>query len=104
MAKLSNLRPRVETITTGTPVLVPSDAPAGPRFYNRRLWRDRIRPTKLRQDPLCADCQAQGLVTLASEVDHVDGNPWNNKPENHRSLCKPCHSRKTVKTTGGRSK
>jgi 5-methylcytosine-specific restriction endonuclease McrA len=29
------------------------------------------------------------------DVDHIDGNPSNNKPENLQTLCKPCHIVKT---------
>jgi 5-methylcytosine-specific restriction protein A len=40
-------------------------------------------------------------VTPANEVDHVDGDSFNNAPSNLQSLCKPCHSAKTVKENGG---
>lgn len=71
------------------------------RFYNLRIWRDKIRPQKLRRDPLCEDCLQRGITVEATEVDHVDGNKHNNAPTNHRSLCKSCHSSKTVRLNGG---
>jgi 5-methylcytosine-specific restriction protein A len=40
-------------------------------------------------------------VTPANEVDHVDGDSHNNAPSNLQSLCKPCHSAKTVNENGG---
>ena len=70
------------------------------RPYDKRAWRDGIRPAKLRQDPLCADHLDKGRSVAASEVDHVDGDPANNAPENLRSLCKPCHSAKTARHDG----
>ena len=38
----------------------------------------------------------QSQRVMANEVDHIDGNPWNNEPGNLRSLCKQCHSRRTA--------
>lgn len=70
------------------------------RPYDRRAWRDRIRPMKLRANPLCEDCRARGLVVVATEVDHVNGDPTDNADQNLRSLCKPCHSTKTALHNG----
>jgi 5-methylcytosine-specific restriction endonuclease McrA len=69
--------------------------------YDRRAWRDRIQPEQLRREPLCHECLAQGKVTAATDVDHVDGDPFNNVPANLRSLCRGCHARKTIKHDGG---
>lgn len=52
------------------------------------------------QNPLCAICLANDLVTLATEVDHIT--PIKHEPErkldwsNLQSLCHSCHSRKTA--------
>ena len=69
--------------------------------YDRRQWRDRLRPMKLRTDPLCAHCTRQGKVVAASEVNHIDGNSDNDRWENLESLCKPHHSLVTVREHGG---
>ncbi len=65
-------------------------------------WR-RVRAWKLAHSPLCEDCNERGLTTAATEVDHVhrleDGGTHSD--ENLRSLCKSCHSRKTVAVDGG---
>lgn len=74
--------------------------PGEHRFYDRRAWRDGIRPAKLRANPLCEDCEQLGLVVVATDVDHIDGDPLNNVPANLRSLCHPCHSRKTATHDG----
>lgn len=73
----------------------------GQRFYDKRAWRDRIRPQQLARHPLCEDCLDRGQVTAATDVDHMDGNPHNNSADNLRSLCHACHSRKTVRQDGG---
>ena len=66
------------------------------QVYNLRAWRDRLRPAKLAANPLCEDCEAQGLVVPATDVDHVDGDAWNWALENLRSLCHSCHARKSA--------
>lgn len=72
---------------------------AAKRGYGRR-WQ-KIRLMKLRRDPLCEDHLERGEIVEATEVDHVDGDVGNVAWENLRSLCKPCHSRKTVRENGG---
>jgi 5-methylcytosine-specific restriction protein A len=74
----------------------------GKRLYatNHRVWR-AIRAEQLSHEPLCRDCASKGKVTPANEVDHVDGDSHNNAPSNLQSLCKPCHSAKTVREQGG---
>src|SRR5262249_27132821 len=54
-------------------------------------WR-KIRKRHLAANPFCV-FKFKGCLGWASEVDHIDGNTKNNKPSNHRSACKPCHSR-----------
>lgn len=66
---------------------------------NGAAWR-RLRASVLSEQPLCKHCMARGYVVTASEVDHADGDPSNNERGNLQSLCKPCHSSKTM---GGRN-
>lgn len=51
-------------------------------------------------------CQTDGCLNLSEHVDHIK--PVNGKDDllfwdedNHQALCKPCHSRKTVREDGG---
>lgn len=73
------------------------------RGYTRK-WQS-ARESYLQDHPLCVECLADEVVTVATEVDHItphrgdqtlfwDRNNW-------QALCKPCHSRKTVRTDGG---
>lgn len=71
------------------------------QVYNRRAWRDRLRPAKLAADPLCAECETAGRIVPATDVDHADGDARNWAWENLRSLCHRCHSRKTATADGG---
>ena len=57
----------------------------------------------LAKHPLCAHCQAKGLVTVATDVDHIIPHRgdmdlfW--RRSNWQSLCHPCHSIKTQEET-----
>jgi len=68
-------------------------------YYSSRHWR-KLRAAKLREEPLCRACRAEGKVTAANEVDHIDGNRENEDWDNLQSLCKTCHSSKTAKEDG----
>lgn len=69
--------------------------PQHSRDYGAR-WR-KIRLMQLRAEPLCRHCKAQGVVTAATEVDHIIRlrRGGTNSPDNLQSLCKSCHSKKT---------
>ncbi len=62
-------------------------------------WR-KVRKMVLAEEPLCRECGRQGRVTAANEVDHIDGNAFNIERVNLQPLCKPCHSKKTVREQG----
>ncbi len=83
------------------------------RGYDRRWATYRV--WFLGRYPFCGDappsarepndslCRAEGRVTLATVVDHIEphrGDPvkfWD--PDNHRAMCKTCHD---IKTASGR--
>ncbi len=57
------------------------------------------------EHPLCAECQRQGRVTPATEVDHIIPHKGDKQlfwdQDNWQALCHRCHSRKTVTEDGG---
>ncbi|KKW67033.1 hypothetical protein AAV94_12685 [Lampropedia cohaerens] len=59
-----------------------------------------MRESVLASEPLCRHCQARGLVTPATDVDHVSGDPSDNSPDNLQPLCHICHSLKTASDHG----
>lgn len=86
-------RPRTLKLTPRPADTRPSSSARG---YDHR-WR-RTRAMKLAQDPLCAECGEP-----ATEVDHVVAltKGGTHDADNLRSLCKPCHTRKTNAVDGG---
>jgi len=76
--------------------------PGGARVYDLRRCR-RARREHLTIEPFCRRCRECGLEVLAEHVDHVvsiqQGGDWFDH-ENLQSLCKPCHSRKSLEDAG----
>lgn len=64
-------------------------------------WQ-KLRRWVLEREPLCRDCDAFGVVTPATDVDHNDGDPGNNDPDNLVPRCHECHSRKTMRERHGK--
>ena len=71
------------------------------RLYatNHPTWRG-IRAEQLRREPLCRECKKNGRITSGDTVDHINGDTYNNSPENLQTLCKACHDSKTGRETG----
>lgn len=70
------------------------------KWYGLAPWK-RARLRFLAENPLCVECQRQGRITPANEVDHIvphKGNRelfWNR--DNWQGLCSQCHSAKTMR-------
>jgi 5-methylcytosine-specific restriction protein A len=74
------------------------------RGYDSRWQRYRL--GFLARHPLCElECQAQGLVTAATVVDHITPHRGDRRlfwdRNNHQAACKRCHDRKTAREDGG---
>ena len=67
------------------------------RGYDSK-WQ-RASKAHLREHPLCEECLKRGKYTQATAVDHRVPHRGDHKlfwdRSNWRSLCKPCHDRKT---------
>ena len=71
--------------------------PAINKRYDHR-WR-KIRNAYIQAHPLCEQCQTQGRVTPAQEVDHIIPleRGGTHDEANLQALCKQCHSSKTAR-------
>ena len=118
MPKLQMLKPRLATLdpyanikmvdTTKKPWLKLSEIKTArwTKANNGRLlplnhaaWR-KLRLMVLTEEPLCRMCAAQGLTVVASQVDHINNDPSDNRRESLQSLCTSCHSHKTMRDMG----
>ena len=67
-------------------------------LYKTKHW-ESMRRAQLSAHPLCAGCLSGGLITQATQVDHVF--PWRQIGDHaffrniFQSLCTECHTRKT---------
>lgn len=64
------------------------------RFYGTARWK-KLRALVLSREPLCRTCSAEGRVTAATAVDHIErikagGNPFDMK--NLAPICNQCHA------------
>ena len=66
---------------------------------NNAAWR-KLRASVLQEQPMCADCEARGLLVPASEVHHINDDACDNTRSNLVGLCKQCHSRHTAHDQG----
>ena len=66
------------------------------KFYGTARWR-KLSLYFRKLHPLCANCKAEGRVTPAQVVDHIE--PYKLRPDlatewsNLRALCHACHNR-----------
>jgi 5-methylcytosine-specific restriction endonuclease McrA len=65
----------------------------------------RQRTRRLRQHPLCKECERQGFITPTDEIDHIVPLTMGgtDADANVQGLCRECHTRKTVGEAADRS-
>ncbi len=68
------------------------------KFYCSAEWK-YARKMKLHRNPLCQECERNGLLTKATMVDHIKPIKQGGSAldmNNLQSLCWSCHSRKSA--------
>jgi len=75
------------------------------RHYGNARW-ERLRRVQLAKEPLCRHCFERGRLVQATHADHIieisDGGAVYDI-DNLQSLCKSCHSAKTLKERARRN-
>lgn len=70
------------------------------KLYDTSRWR-KLRNLKINSDPLCEECLRNDRITGAEEIDHIQPHKGNSDLffdyKNLQSLCKSCHSSKTMR-------
>jgi 5-methylcytosine-specific restriction enzyme A len=101
--RLAMLKPRVQTLPGRVPMAQQATGfTSTPRMRGRR-WVER-RARWLRAHPMCTTCEAQGRLSVATEVDHVIP-LWKggaDDEDNYQSQCKPCHAIKSAREASER--
>ena len=76
------------------------------KIYNSKRWK-LTRAYVLDNNPYCVECEKQGRITRATDVDHINniGNIFLSGEhdeayniDNLQPLCKQCHGAKSIKT------
>ena len=75
------------------------------RWYSTASWK-RMRAAHLASEPWCRACAERGILTPATEVDHIEAHRGDYElfanDDNLQSLCHRCHSRKTMREMADR--
>jgi len=75
------------------------------RLYWTQGWK-RLRLAHITKNPLCVHCRAAGIITAATEVDHIKRHQGDTRrffdASNLQSLCTSHHSVKTAAERAGR--
>lgn len=88
---VKTLAPRVKTLKPQLQSVSRTKRITGTTLQN-------IRKKHFRDNPLCVDCEKQGITRLAVELDHIvelaDGGA--ESEANRQGLCKDCHTAKSA--------
>lgn len=86
------------TVEQGHKHRAPDTRPS-PRTRGYDAQHERDRADYLRMFPICQ--WHEGCITPATELDHIDGDPFNRDWGNYRGYCKSHHSQRTAQDQPG---
>ena len=86
------------------PASLPFSPPPGKRIRGRK--GQALRKARLRNEPLCRICKAEGRITLATVPDHILplAKGGTDTDDNIRCLCADCHDTVTRQEFDQRSR
>jgi 5-methylcytosine-specific restriction protein A len=97
--KIATLKPRIQMLTQPKREYDRFRGSSTQRGYNYQ-WQ-QARAMFLVEHPLCVDCEKEGRVSPATEVDHIIPHRGDKslfwKADNLQGLCKRHHSTKTAR-------
>ncbi|MCY1283417.1 HNH endonuclease [compost metagenome] len=102
MARLQTIKPRLQAAPSRQMATVSSDSWRSGKTTNERGYTYRWQKERerfLAKHPLCCQCEKEGRVTEATDVDHIiphrgdESLFW--RESNWQPLCHSCHSAKT---------
>lgn len=69
------------------------------KWYKTANWH-RLRIWQLKREPLCRFCRSKGIITQGNDVDHIQDHKGDTElffdKNNLQTLCRSCHSKKTI--------
>lgn len=94
--KLQSLKSSVQMVANRVAPLPPVSSQSHYRVRGRQL--QRIRDRHFNVNPLCVMCMEQGIVSVATELDHIRAlsHGGTDTDDNRQGLCSECHRAKTL--------
>ena len=79
----------------GQPVRSKGRTTTGLQVYDRVCWKHREDGYRVHKKAYCESCAFIAIHPCQLDVDHIDGNHFNNDESNLMTLCANCHRLKT---------
>ena len=72
---------------------------SGIKLWDRRCWKCKENGYRIHKKDYCEQCGFKAIHAVQLDVDHIDGNHFNNDVTNLMTLCANCHRLKTQRNS-----